>query len=97
MSNFLGLGGRKKASGEVAKERLKLVLVHDRSGLAPQQLESLKDELLKVIARYVDVDHDGVEILLTSSERQNRLQADIPIRPPTRRPRRPALDSDSAD
>lgn len=82
-------GRRKKASGTIAKERLKLVLVHDRSGLTPQQLENLKDELLKVIARYVEIDHEGVEISLQQSQRENRLQADIPIRAATRHARRP--------
>lgn len=89
MSGFLGIGGRKKTSGQVAKERLKLVLVHDRSGLSPKQLDAMKDELLKVIARYVEIDHEGVEINLASNERENRLQADIPIRAATRRSRRP--------
>ena len=85
MSNLLRLGRRKKSSGQVAKERLKLVLVHDRSGLTPAQLDALKDELLQVIARYVDIDREGVEINLASNERENRLQADIPIRGATRR------------
>lgn len=88
MAGILGMNRRKKSSGSVAKERLKLVLVHDRSGLTPQQLESLKDELLKVIARYVDIDHEGVEITLAQKERENRLQADIPIKAATRRTRR---------
>lgn len=81
---------RKKSSGQVARDRLKLVLVHDRSGLTPQQLDSLKDELLKVIARYVDVDHDNVAIDLKQSQRENRLHAEIPIRAATRRSRRSA-------
>ena len=51
MSGFLRR--RKQSSGQIAKERLKLVLVHDRSGLSPLQLEALKDDLLKVLARYV--------------------------------------------
>jgi cell division topological specificity factor len=82
-------GGRKKASGRVAKERLQLVLVHDRSGLTPHQLEQLKDELLEVIARYVEIDHEGVEFNLEQDQRKNRLQADIPIRAATRKTRRP--------
>ena len=46
MSGFLGR--RKQSSGQIAKERLKLVLVHDRSGLSPiQQLEALKDDLVE--------------------------------------------------
>jgi cell division topological specificity factor len=88
MGNFLGLGSRKKSSGSIAKERLKLVLVHDRSGLTPQQLDALKDELLKVIAKYVDIDQEGVEINLAQNQRESRLQADIPIRAAERRRRR---------
>lgn len=88
MGNFLGIGRRKRSSGRVAKERLKLVLVHDRSGLTPQQLDALKDEILKVIARYVEVDHGGVEINLTQNQRENRLEASIPISATTRRKRR---------
>ena len=44
--------------------------------------------LLKVLARYVDFDHETVEIRLTQDERQNRLQADIPIKTVTDRRRR---------
>ena len=78
MSGFFGR--RKANSSSVARDRLKLVLVHDRSGLTPQQLDQLKDELLQVIARYVEVDHDNVEIHLAQNQRENRLQADIPIK-----------------
>ena len=93
MSNLFGVGRRKPSSGQVAKERLKLVLVHDRSGLSPQQLDALKDEILKIIARYVDIDHEHVEINLTQNQRESRLQANIPIRAATRRKRRPAESS----
>lgn len=86
MSSFFSR--RKQASGQVAKERLQLVLVHDRSGLTPKQLESLKDELLVVIARYVEFDQEAVEINLTQDQRASRLQADIPIKAAVDRRRR---------
>lgn len=95
MSNLLGMGRRKPSSSNVAKERLKLVLVHDRSGLSPRQLEMLKDELLAVIARYVDVDHDGVEIELATEERENRLHAEIPIRATARKGRSTKVSLDA--
>jgi cell division topological specificity factor len=78
-------GGRKPPSGKVAKERLQLVLVHDRSNLTPEQVAAMKDEILEVIARYVDFDRDKVQIDLTSENRDSILHAEIPIQPTRRR------------
>ena len=71
--------GNKKSAGS-AKERLKLVLIHDRTDLAPGELESLKDELIDVISRYVDIDPSAVNIKFAKEGRSQRLIADIPIR-----------------
>jgi cell division topological specificity factor len=82
------LGGGRPTSSQIAKERLQLVLVHDRSNLTPEQVEAMKDEILEVIAKYVDFDRDKVEINLTSNNRESMLLAEIPIQPGTgRRPR----------
>lgn len=70
----------RKKSASSAKERLQLVLVHDRTDLTPAQLESLKDDLLKAIARYIDIDPDAVRIGLERDGREQRLVADIPLR-----------------
>lgn len=90
MSNILDrlFGGSKPSSSSVAKERLQLVLVHDRSDLTPAQVAAMKDEILEVISRYVDFDRELVEINLTNENRESLLMAEIPIRPGTRR-RRP--------
>ena len=59
MSSFLDrIFGHDRKSANEAKERLKLVLIHDRTDLAPGVLESLKDELIEVISRYVAIDPD---------------------------------------
>jgi cell division topological specificity factor len=80
MSLFQRLfGPREVTSREVAKNRLQLVLVHDRVNMSPQLLQTLKDELIAVISKYVDIDVDGTEVTFTQSRRQNRLTADIPI------------------
>jgi cell division topological specificity factor len=70
----------RKRSAESAKERLQLVLVHDRTDLTPAQLESLKDDLLKAISRYIDIDPEAVQIGLERDGRSQRLVADIPLR-----------------
>lgn len=76
--------GRKRSAGS-AKERLQLVLIHDRTDLTPSQLEALKDELIDVISRYVDIDPSGVNINVTKDGRSQRLMADIPLRSSNRR------------
>ena len=76
MFNFF----KRKRSAESAKERLQLVLVHDRTDLTPAQLEALKDELLTAISRYIDIDPEAVQIGLQRDGRSQRLVADIPLR-----------------
>lgn len=73
------LGRREPSSREVAKDRLQLVLVQDRVNLSPDKMTELKDELIKIISKYVEIDQNGIDISLTKSGRQSRLTADIPI------------------
>jgi cell division topological specificity factor len=70
----------RKKSASNAKERLQLVLVHDRTDLTPAQLEALKDDLIKAISNYIEIDPDAVQIGLERDGREQRLVADIPLR-----------------
>jgi len=79
------LGRPDRHSASAAKERLQLVLVHDRANLSAGRLEAMKDEMLDVISRYVDIDRNSVHISLTKDRNEQRLVADIPIRPDRRR------------
>jgi cell division topological specificity factor len=74
----------RKRSASSAKERLQLVLVHDRTDLTPGQLESLKDDLLKAISQYIEIDPDAVRIELEKDGRSQRLVADIPLKSTSR-------------
>lgn len=74
----------RKRSATSAKERLQLVLVHDRTDLTPGQLESLKDDLLKAISQYIEIDPEAVRIELEKDGRSQRLVADIPLKSPSR-------------
>ena len=78
-------GGKKKKSAESAKERLQLVLTHDRTDMTPIQLETLKDELIEVISRHIEIDPDAVNIDIAREGRAQRLIADIPLKAKTRR------------
>jgi cell division topological specificity factor len=86
MSSFLErLFHREPSSASQAKERLKLVLIHDRTDLSPGALAKLKDELIAVISRHVDIDPDAVRIEMTQEGREQRLIADIPLQTVRRR------------
>jgi cell division topological specificity factor len=86
MTNWVDrLIGRKPASANQAKERLKLVLIHDRMDITPADLENMKNELLQVISRYVEIDPAAVKIAMTQEGREQRLVADIPLKVARRR------------
>jgi len=80
MDGFLErLMGKKQNSANAAKERLKLVLIHDRTDITPGQMENMKNELLQVISKYVNIDPKTVKIDMAQDGREQRLVADIPI------------------
>lgn len=87
MDVFKNFSGRyNNSSKDVAKERLKLILIHDRTSIPPQFIDMIKGDLIKVISDYADIDQDGIEITLTAGERGTReeslsaLVASIPIK-----------------
>lgn len=73
------LFGRGEQSSDVAKRRLQLVLVHDRANISPGLLAMIKDEIINVISRHVDIDRNGVQINFSQQGRESRLVADIPL------------------
>lgn len=80
MNAFRRMLSRKQpTSREMAKDRLQLVLVQDRVNLPPHKMDQLKDELIKVISRYVEIDQEGTEISLSGNGRRSRLTANIPV------------------
>ncbi len=74
-----------KRSAQSAKERLQLVLINDRTNLTSEELTTLKDEILQVISKHVDIDTSAVQIAVEHDGRSQRLVADIPLRSMTRR------------
>lgn len=67
-------------SRDAARDRLRFVLVSDRAGISPRMLASLKDDLLRAIATYVDVDPRGPEFSVATTDGVSALVASIPIR-----------------
>ena len=79
MSFLDRLLNREPRSAQTAKERMKLVLIHDRTDLSPAAMEALKDELIEVISRHVAIDPEAVKIEMAQEGREQRLIADIPL------------------
>jgi len=70
----------KGTSSNDAKARLKFLLVHDEVAISPAQLEMMKSEIMDVIAKYVDVDTEGVEFRLDKAEGHIALVSNVPVR-----------------
>mgnify|MGYP001344844192 CR=1 FL=1 len=75
------LGRSSAKSGNVAKERLQFILVHDRINLPPERMEAMKAEILAVISKYVAIDLDKVDIALQQRNRDSLIVAEIPFVP----------------
>lgn len=69
---------------EVARDRLKLILIHDRGEIAPDTIEKIRSEILDVISKYIDIQADNVEISVSRAnddgENSSSLVANIPIK-----------------
>lgn len=79
MKNVVNRLTGKPKSASTAKERLQLVLIHDRTDLPPGVMEDLRDEIIEVISRHIDVDRDSVDLRVQQDGRNQRLLADIPL------------------
>ena len=84
MSIFSFLLGEKKKTASVAKERLQIILAHERSSLSgkkrPDYLPDLQRELMAVISKYVKINADDIKVHL---EKQDDLEVlDIKIELP---------------
>lgn len=72
-------GKNEKKSGQIAKERLQLVLVHDRASVSPEVMEQLKNDIIAVISKYMDINKSGMEISLANDSDSVALVANIPV------------------
>ena len=77
---------KKKNSGSVAKDRLKFLLVSDRANCSPEIMEKIKNDIIEVIKKYMEIDCEGLDIQLTQTESESSngtvpaLIANIPIK-----------------
>lgn len=77
---------KKKGTSNIAKDRLKLVLVSDRANCSPEIMEQIKNDIIAVISKYIEIDLDGLDIKMTQTESESHngsvpaLFANIPIK-----------------
>jgi len=86
INRMLGLSA---PSASTAKQRLQLVLAHDRSDLNPELLEQMRREILEVVQRYVEIDTAEGDVTLETEDRVTALVANLPIK--RARPLQPPL------
>ena len=69
------LNRNQKTSKEIAKDRLKVVLIHDRANISPE----VKNDIIEVISHYMDINKNEMEISLENDDNSVALLANIPV------------------
>ncbi len=81
---FFSLFTKREKSKDVARERLKMVLVQDRSDISPVLLDKIEEDLREIISKYVTIDESGLDLKLTRMKKEDSttisaLVANIPF------------------
>ncbi|WAL62088.1 cell division topological specificity factor MinE [Thermocoleostomius sinensis] len=80
LERIFSRGASPKSSREAARRRLQIVLAHDRADLTPATVDKMRQEILEVVSRYVEIDPQEAEFFLESDKRTTALIANLPIR-----------------
>ena len=73
-------GGNDTGSRQNAITRLQVVLMHDRTDISPELLNSLRGDILDVLEKYMEIDKDKIQIKLGHESNIMALVANIPVR-----------------
>ena len=69
-----------KGSGQIARERMQVVLMHDRMDLTPDILEALRSDILEVLSRYMEIDPGSVHVDLEQGKGYTALVSNVKIK-----------------
>ncbi|BEU88582.1 cell division topological specificity factor MinE [Selenomonas sp. TAMA-11512] len=72
-------GKAEKSSSQIASDRLRVVLMHDRANMSPEVMENLKNDIIEVISKYMEFDQQEMEIGLENDQDSVALVANIPV------------------
>ncbi len=72
-------GRSEKKSAQTAKERLQVVLIHDRASVSPEIMDNLKNDIIAVTSKYMDLNKSGMEISLANDSESVALVVNIPV------------------
>jgi cell division topological specificity factor len=91
LSGFFGSGGSEHVQdtspGQIARDRLTVVLMHDRADISPGIMENMKHDIIEVIKKYIEIDENQIELALENEDDSVALVANIPIMTVPRRRR----------
>ncbi len=73
-----------EVSAPTAKERLKVALTYDRNGLEPGTINSLREDIVRLMAEHLDIKTDDVQVDIDDTTGPNRLVASIALQPQRR-------------
>lgn len=77
---------KRKTSSQIAKDRLKILLISDRVNCSPEMMELIKNDIAQVISKYMKIDSTSMEVQISKTGSSGRnvkkmpvLYANIPI------------------
>ncbi len=74
------LGTSNVGSKDDAKQRLKILLIHDQVDLTQAQMDAMKEEIMDIVAKYVEVDDTNVTFKLNRDDGEIALVSTFPVR-----------------
>ena len=80
LGRFFGRDDEASLSKSVAKERLRLVLVHDRLDMSESMMDALRTDLIATIGKYMEIDQESLEVSLSRDDEGVALVANIPVK-----------------
>lgn len=73
------LSKEKRNSSQIARDRLKIVLIHDRANISPEMMQCIKNDIIEVLSRYMEINKNGAEVSLENDSDSVALLASVPI------------------